>query len=163
MRNSRVGRQRTPGVKRRPPSEMLGGSNWGSGGGIRTRDLWVMSPTSCHCSTPRYGRTSTTGRWGVRATASPPTRSPTQYSPALAPGTTRFGMVRGGSTPLSATRTPQRLVVLGSTTCLTLPHHRPRPCGSRRWIRIVCLACRSRRRAVPRSGPDATRPYHPRP
>ena len=26
----------------------------GSGGRIRTSDLWVMSPTSCHCSTPRY-------------------------------------------------------------------------------------------------------------
>ena len=25
----------------------------GSGGGIRPHDLWVMSPTSCHCSTPR--------------------------------------------------------------------------------------------------------------
>src|SRR5581483_7329047 len=25
----------------------------GSGGGIRTHDLRVMSPTSCHCSTPR--------------------------------------------------------------------------------------------------------------
>ena len=25
----------------------------GSGGGIRTLDLWVMSPTSCRCSTPR--------------------------------------------------------------------------------------------------------------
>jgi hypothetical protein len=25
----------------------------GSGGGIRTHDLWVMSPTSCRCSTPR--------------------------------------------------------------------------------------------------------------
>ena len=25
------------------------------GGGIRTRDLWVMSPTSCRCSTPRPG------------------------------------------------------------------------------------------------------------
>gem|GEM_PF-3092960 len=24
------------------------------GGKIRTCDLWVMSPTSCHCSTPRY-------------------------------------------------------------------------------------------------------------
>ena len=28
----------------------------GSGGGIRTPDLWVMSPTSCRCSTPRRGR-----------------------------------------------------------------------------------------------------------
>ena len=26
----------------------------GGGGGIRTRDLWVMSPTSCRCSTPRH-------------------------------------------------------------------------------------------------------------
>ena len=25
----------------------------GGGGGIRTPDLWVMSPTSCRCSTPR--------------------------------------------------------------------------------------------------------------
>jgi hypothetical protein len=32
----------------------------------------------------------------VRAAASPPTRSPAQYSPALMPGTTRFGMERGG-------------------------------------------------------------------
>ena len=28
--------------------------NGGSGGRIRTSDLWVMSPTSCHCSTPRH-------------------------------------------------------------------------------------------------------------
>src|SRR4029079_12706600 len=31
----------------------LGSSSRGSGGGIRTPDLWVMSPTSCRCSTPR--------------------------------------------------------------------------------------------------------------
>ena len=41
----------------------------GSGGRIRTSDLWVMSPTSCHCSTPRWaGSTSPAslawGRWG---------------------------------------------------------------------------------------------------
>ena len=29
----------------------------GSGGRIRTYDLRVMSPTSCHCSTPRRGNT----------------------------------------------------------------------------------------------------------
>jgi hypothetical protein len=29
---------------------------FGSGGGIRTPDLRVMSPTSYHCSTPRYVR-----------------------------------------------------------------------------------------------------------
>ena len=27
-------------------------TSFGSGGRIRTYDLWVMSPTSCHCSTP---------------------------------------------------------------------------------------------------------------
>jgi hypothetical protein len=31
----------------------LGSPDRGSGGGIRTLDLRVMSPTSCHCSTPR--------------------------------------------------------------------------------------------------------------
>lgn len=42
----------------------------------------------------------------MRAVASPPARSPAQYSPALVWGTTRFGMGRGVSTPLSTTRTP---------------------------------------------------------
>ncbi len=31
-----------------------------SGGRIRTSDLWVMSPTSCHCSTPQSERKDTT-------------------------------------------------------------------------------------------------------
>ena len=34
----------------------------GSGGRIRTSDLWVMSPTSCHCSTPRRVVTSSRER-----------------------------------------------------------------------------------------------------
>ena len=33
----------------------------GGGGGIRTRDLWVMSPTSCRCSTPRHAVVFTRG------------------------------------------------------------------------------------------------------
>ena len=32
--------------------------NFGSGGWIRTNDLRVMSPTSCHCSTPRRNKQS---------------------------------------------------------------------------------------------------------
>src|SRR5581483_689400 len=36
------------------------GSALGSGGRIRTGDLRVMSPTSCHCSTPRRGKAATT-------------------------------------------------------------------------------------------------------
>ena len=98
----------------------------GSGGGIRTLDLWVMSPTSCRCSTPRHGGwapprggllpivsgrvvgscgpvvvscrpdPSWLGESGMPATASPPTGLPRQYSPALRRGTTGFGMGPGG-------------------------------------------------------------------
>jgi hypothetical protein len=99
----------------------------GSGGGIRTRDLWVMSPTSCRCSTPRraFGyelsalgdRSSRVlavcptscrrlGGWGVSAAASPPVGSPPQYSPALHWVTTGFGMGPGGSSALLATDAP---------------------------------------------------------
>ena len=49
---------------------------------------------------------------GVCAAASPPTRFPVQYSPALPWGTTRFGMELGGTTALSATHTPQVLYLL---------------------------------------------------
>src|SRR5215208_5271834 len=35
------------------PAPVGAGVATGSGGGIRTPDLWVMSPTSCRCSTPR--------------------------------------------------------------------------------------------------------------
>jgi hypothetical protein len=44
---------------------------------------------------------------GVCAAASPPTRFPVQYSPALPWGTTRFGMGLGGAMALSATHTPE--------------------------------------------------------
>ena len=48
----------------------------GSGGGIRTPDLWVMSPTSCRCSTPRHAcgfdfLAAPHRGWGVSAAASP--------------------------------------------------------------------------------------------
>ena len=76
-----------------------------AGGGIRTPDLWVMSPTSCHCSTPRRQRRRRRGSGGA-ATASPPTGSPPQYSPALRWVTTGFGMGPGGATALSATAPP---------------------------------------------------------
>jgi hypothetical protein len=38
---------------RRHQGDDVGGFPGSGGGGIRTRDLWVMSPTSCRCSTPR--------------------------------------------------------------------------------------------------------------
>ena len=36
----------------RKPGEPCYG--FSSGAQTRTEDLWVMSPTSCHCSTPQY-------------------------------------------------------------------------------------------------------------
>ena len=57
------GRQAPGPASRRARESPFHGVSWkglpfetGSGGGIRTPDLWVMSPTSCRCSTPRRGR-----------------------------------------------------------------------------------------------------------
>ena len=49
-----VARQKSP-VKAKAPAVKPGPSccGFGSGGWTRTNDLRVMSPTSCHCSTPR--------------------------------------------------------------------------------------------------------------
>src|SRR5215212_5280729 len=108
---------------------------YGSGGGIRTPDLWVMSPTSCRCSTPRRApspRRSVSrrpdrrphGGWGVPAAASPPVGSPPQYSPALRWVTTGFGMGPGGASTLSATGTPHPRHAGGEG-----PHTAPSPRG----------------------------------
>src|SRR5215204_1233261 len=67
------------------------GSFLGSGGRIRTGDLRVMSPTSCHCSTPRR-----------RERHRPIVPGRTPVSSALGRFTTVFGMGTGGSTPLTA-------------------------------------------------------------
>ena len=119
----------------------------GSGGGIRTPDLWVMSPTSCRCSTPRRVgwrsarrsvlavwpspsgplaacRSRRLGGWGVSAAASPPVGSPPQYSPALRWVTTGFGMGPGGASTLSATGTPHPRMPEAGT--LLVRHHRGR-------------------------------------
>src|SRR5579884_3132332 len=64
----------------------------GSGGRIRTGDLRVMSPTSYHCSTPRWrGR-----HRPIVPTAEPPVSS------ALGRFTTVFGKGTGGPTPRAA-------------------------------------------------------------
>ncbi len=47
--------ERWRGVNGDDPPGGPAGRAVGSGGRIRTSDLWVMSPTSCHCSTPRQG------------------------------------------------------------------------------------------------------------
>ena len=49
------GRVKVGELQRGPKCECTPGPKTlalGSGGRIRTYDLWVMSPTSCHCSTP---------------------------------------------------------------------------------------------------------------
>jgi len=130
----------------------------GSGGRIRTSDLWVMSPTSCHCSTPRYAVLCDAARLaasrpvllcccaclllsvaalgvrarGVPATASPPTGSPPQYSPALPRVTTGFGMGPGGSRALSATDTPHA------------PTHRRRQSVQSGLVRFVVVSAHLR-------------------
>ena len=42
------------GIKEKLPIKNDEESSLSSGGRIRTSDLWVMSPTSYHCSTPQY-------------------------------------------------------------------------------------------------------------
>jgi hypothetical protein len=86
----------------------------GSGGWIRTIDLRVMSPTSCHCSTPRY----------VGARTYAPSGQPPVLS-ALRCFTTRFGMDRGGTTAPHARhwfrgQPPSQLLSFASRT-ITLP------------------------------------------
>ena len=46
-------RRQTEKTQRGHPIARMASLAIGSGGGIRTPDLWVMSPTSCRCSTPR--------------------------------------------------------------------------------------------------------------
>ena len=99
--------------------EARGAGGSGSGGRIRTSDLWVMSPTSCHCSTPRRVCRCGIRRCGAPAAASPPTGSPPQYSPALRRVTTGFGMGPGGANALSATGTPHRPIHTTGTTAPT--------------------------------------------
>ncbi len=132
----------------------------GSGGGIRTPDLWVMSPTSCRCSTPRrvlgvwsYRLSARSARprrlavlpppcrgWGVPAAASPPVGSPPQYSPALRWVTTGFGMGPGGASTLSATGTPHPRTPEAGTLLL---RHAPRA-TPRSWRAAPLLAGRPR-------------------
>src|SRR5215204_6126409 len=141
----------------------------GSGGGIRTPDLWVMSPTSCRCSTPRRDWRSAVGselsacgselfasgllavsaprrtdwEWGVPAAASPPVGSPPQYSPALRWVTTGFGMGPGGASTLSATGTPHPPTGGVGAPCCASPAGRPpgrRPLRSCPLARAPCSA-----------------------
>src|SRR5688572_29809037 len=60
----------------------------GSGGGIRTPDLWVMSPTSCRCSTPRRVRGAFAMSQELLALGS--------YRRPDAPTLSRVGGARGG-------------------------------------------------------------------
>ena len=92
----------------------------GSGGWIRTTDLRVMSPTSCHCSTPRRSREAGGSRLEAGQQAAVCLHQPLAarlcavvHRPTLPAGlppvpsalrrfTFRFGMGRGGATALHA-------------------------------------------------------------
>jgi hypothetical protein len=49
-----IQKQAFDGPKTKIPGAFAPGLFLCSGGRIRTSDLWVMSPTSYHCSTPQY-------------------------------------------------------------------------------------------------------------
>ncbi len=86
----------------------------GGGGGIRTPDLWVMSPTSYRCSTPRHSYSIVlhlthviANRFGGARSGLASRGATPQYSPALRWVTTGFGMGPGGATALWATSPPE--------------------------------------------------------
>ncbi len=127
--SSETTRKLRAGHQKNDPGGGLGRCVVGGGGGIRTRDLWVMSPTSCRCSTPRR----------------PPAvrRSASRRSPARGPSA------------WSAARPTQNVGVGGCPQRPRLPQGRPcstlRRCGGSRpgsgWDRVG--PPRSRPRAPP--------------
>jgi hypothetical protein len=95
--------------------------NMGSGGGIRTRDLWVMSPTSCHCSTPRcWGRLGDQARRVAGVCARRPRlprgrpRSTLRRWRRARPGSGWFGVVRRRSRPRAHPSDAPRSVPMGA-------------------------------------------------
>ena len=111
----------------------------GSGGWIRTTDLRVMSPTSCHCSTPR---------WWVHGPCLPAGIPPVPS--ALRRFTTRFGMGRGGSIALLAHHWFRGLQIIDirSSASLLEPlifrQGSPRPCAR---VASTCHHASSSRRS----------------
>ena len=108
----------------------------GSGGWIRTTDLRVMSPTSCHCSTPRQlpapvmpssGATGGQQAWLFWWARGPCLPAPGEPVPsALRCFTTRFEMGRGGATALNARHwlrgaAPRQPTAASSSRSLSLP------------------------------------------
>ena len=101
--------------------DALGGfGEIGSGGRIRTYDLRVMSPTSCHCSTPRRGRTPGPPCSPGMAHGPCLPAVPRPVPSALRCFTARFGMGRGGSIALF-TRHWFRVVQIVATFHLAPP------------------------------------------
>ena len=75
--------------QKRPSNHARSLLKTGSGGGIRTPDLWVMSPTSCRCSTPRRAL-------ALRSRLSAPSGCASSPSGRLPASVRRVGGVRGG-------------------------------------------------------------------
>ena len=104
----------------------------GSGGRIRTSDLWVMSPTSCHCSTPRHeGVGGGRGR-GPRRPRLPGGRPPStlRRCPGSRPGSgwNRVGPGRSRPrAPTPPTRTGPPTLPWRSATRIVPAARSPRP------------------------------------
>ncbi len=128
----------------------------GSGGGIRTRDLWVMSPTSCHCSTPRYRGDAGTNLRSAGVCARRPRlprsrpRSTLRRWRRARPGSGWIGVVRRRSRPRAHPSFP-RCDSLGSTiSCLDTTRLRPSLlCGPVLAEPSLPHAAHARRRGLP--------------
>ena len=74
----------------------------GSGGWIRTTDLRVMSPTSCHCSTPRCcgARTYSPGGRPASTIGAAAFHDPVRDGTGWVRGASRTPLVQGGGSAL---------------------------------------------------------------
>ena len=130
----------------RTTSEMV------AGGGIRTPDLWVMSPTSCRCSTPRR----TDRRPAVGSVGLSMRRFVCRRVPAAPRGVPGAGGARGGLASRGVAPTVLSGAALGHDRVRdgtgwgqrALGHGRPRPpehlgLGRRRRVALVGVASSS--------------------
>ena len=137
-------------AKHPPERHCSSGCCFGSGGWIRTTDLRVMSPTSCHCSTPRqlpapvmpflgrHGWPAGLVVWWARGPCLPAPGEPVPS--ALRCFTTRFEMGRGGATALNARHwlrgaAPRRPTAASLSVYIPSPHRPPPPQAQRAHAR----------------------------
>jgi hypothetical protein len=101
----------------------------GSGGWIRTTDLRVMSPTSCHCSTPRCGgaRTYSPGGRPASTIGAAAFHDPVRDGAGWVRGASRTPLVQGGGSAHLILRLQRRHVRRPSREALVHAHASPLP------------------------------------